>query len=64
MTPITQSTDSAERERNHFTQEEVSRLAYQLWKGRDGRKGSPLEDWLEAERLLHERDDWQMSTAA
>jgi hypothetical protein len=35
-----------------ITEVEISRLAYQLYESRRGNGGSPLEDWLEAERQL------------
>jgi hypothetical protein len=31
---------------------EISRLAYQIYESRRGDGGSPLDDWLEAERQL------------
>jgi DUF2934 family protein len=34
---------------------EISQLAYQLYKARAGANGSPLDDWLEAERQLTSR---------
>ena len=34
------------------TEAEISRLAYQIYQNRGGTNGSPLEDWLEAERQL------------
>ena len=34
------------------TEDEISRLAYQIYQARGGVNGSPLEDWLEAERQL------------
>ena len=34
------------------TEQEISRLAYQIYESRRGNGGSPLEDWLEAERQL------------
>jgi DUF2934 family protein len=34
------------------TAAEISQLAYQLYQARGGVNGSPLEDWLEAERQL------------
>ena len=34
---------------------EISQLAYQLYKARGGANGSPLDDWLEAERQLTSR---------
>ncbi len=37
------------------TAAEISRLAYQLYQARGGVNGSPLEDWLEAERQLTAR---------
>jgi hypothetical protein len=37
------------------TEAEISRLAYQLYQARGGANGSPLDDWLEAERQLSGR---------
>jgi len=37
------------------TQAEISRLAYHLYQARRGVNGSPLEDWLLAERQLTSR---------
>ena len=37
------------------TAAEISRLAYQIYQARGGVNGSPLEDWLEAERKLSSR---------
>lgn len=37
------------------TEDEISRLAYQIYQARGGVNGSPLEDWLEAERQLATR---------
>ena len=37
------------------TEAEISRLAYQIYQARGGVNGSPLEDWLEAERQLTAR---------
>jgi len=34
------------------TDQEISRLAYQIYESRRGNGGSPLDDWLEAERQL------------
>ena len=34
---------------------EISQLAYQLYQRRGGVNGSPLDDWLEAERRLTSR---------
>ena len=34
------------------TEQEISGLAYQIYESRNGHGGSPLEDWLEAERQL------------
>ena len=34
------------------TDQDISRLAYQIYESRRGNGGSPLEDWLEAERQL------------
>jgi hypothetical protein len=38
------------------TEVEISRLAYQIFESRRGNGGSPLDDWLEAERLLRTPD--------
>ena len=38
-----------------ITEAEISRLAYQLYQARGGVNGSPLDDWLEAERQLTAR---------
>ena len=38
-----------------ITEAEISRRAYQLYQARGGVNGSPLEDWLEAERQLTTR---------
>jgi hypothetical protein len=37
------------------TEAEISKLAYQIYQARGGVNGSPLEDWLEAERQLSGR---------
>lgn len=37
------------------TEAEISKRAYQLYQARGGVNGSPLEDWLEAERQLTSR---------
>ena len=37
------------------TEAEISRLAYRLYEARGGMNGSPLDDWLEAERQLTTR---------
>ena len=37
------------------TREEIAALAYSYWQERGGHGGSPLEDWLRAERELLER---------
>jgi hypothetical protein len=34
------------------TEQEISRLAYQIYESRGRNGGSPLDDWLEAERQL------------
>ncbi len=34
------------------TQEEIARLAYSYWEARGKPNGSPLEDWVRAERDL------------
>jgi len=38
-----------------ISEAEISRRAYQLYQARGGANGSPLEDWLEAERQLSAR---------
>lgn len=43
------ATDSIQTQ---ITEVEISRLAYQIYESRCGNGGSPLEDWLEAERRL------------
>jgi outer membrane protein TolC len=43
------ATDSTQTQ---ITEVEISRLAYQIYESRRGNGGSPLEDWLEAERQL------------
>jgi outer membrane protein TolC len=35
-----------------ITEQDISRRAYQIYESRRGNGGSPLEDWLEAERQL------------
>ncbi|MFL6280108.1 MAG: DUF2934 domain-containing protein [Vicinamibacterales bacterium] len=37
------------------TEADISRLAYRLYQARGGVNGSPLEDWLQAERQLTSR---------
>ena len=37
------------------TDTDISQLAYQLYRARGGANGSPLDDWLEAERQLTSR---------
>lgn len=37
------------------TEHEISKLAYQIYQSRGGNGGSPLDDWLEAERQLTSR---------
>ena len=37
------------------TEVEISRLAYQIYEARGRNGGSPLDDWLEAERQLTSR---------
>jgi hypothetical protein len=34
------------------TEHDISKLAYQIYQSRGGNGGSPLDDWLEAERQL------------
>ena len=38
-----------------ITEVEISRLAYQIYEARGKSGGSPLDDWLEAERQLSGR---------
>jgi hypothetical protein len=38
------------------THEEIARLAYSYWEARGCRGGSPVEDWLRAEREIQQRD--------
>jgi hypothetical protein len=35
--------------------DEIARLAYALWLGRNGEGGSPEDDWFQAERQLRSR---------
>ena len=37
------------------TEVEISRLAYQIYESRGRTDGSPLDDWLQAERQLTSR---------
>jgi hypothetical protein len=37
------------------TEQEISKLAYRIYESRGGNGGSPLDDWLEAERQLSGR---------
>jgi Protein of unknown function (DUF2934) len=37
------------------TEQEISKLAYQIYESRGRNGGSPLDDWLEAERQLTSR---------
>ena len=37
------------------TEQEISKLAYQIYESRGRNGGSPLDDWLEAERQLSGR---------
>ena len=39
------------------TSEEIARRAYEIYRERDGREGSELNDWLQAERELSEVRD-------
>ncbi|MGH2396247.1 MAG: DUF2934 domain-containing protein [bacterium] len=39
---------------NEPTREEIERRAYELYLGRGATDGHALEDWLQAERELHE----------
>jgi hypothetical protein len=49
-TPVDRSTTTAV-----VSEAEISKLAYQLYQARGGTNGSPLDDWLEAERQLTSR---------
>jgi hypothetical protein len=37
------------------TEQDISKLAYQIYESRGRNGGSPLDDWLEAERQLTSR---------
>ena len=37
---------------SQISEHEISKLAYQIYQSRAGNGGSPLDDWLEAERQL------------
>ena len=37
--------------------EEIARLAYSYWEAREGRGGSPWEDWFRAEQELLRRKE-------
>jgi hypothetical protein len=37
------------------TQDEIAKLAYSYWEQRGRRHGAAMEDWLRAERELHEK---------
>jgi DUF2934 family protein len=53
-TPATMSVDTAAMT-PVITEAEISQRAYQIYQARGGVNGSPLEDWLEAERQLTAR---------
>jgi hypothetical protein len=40
--------------RDDFDEDTIRKIAYALWESRGGPIGSPDEDWIEAERQLHE----------
>ncbi len=42
---------------NGYTLDDIASIAYELWEQRGGEGGSPVEDWLEAERLLRNRNE-------
>jgi outer membrane protein TolC len=44
--------ETAQQPAVSVTEVEISRLAYQIYESRRGNGGSPLDDWLEAERQL------------
>jgi len=46
------SSDTAAAAAAAIPEAEISRLAYELYQARGGTNGSPLDDWLEAERQL------------
>jgi len=48
--------DADTREWRPPTHEEIARLAYSYWEVRGRQGGSPLEDWLRAERELKSHD--------
>ena len=49
--------DIAEEERRHsvLTSEEIRQRAFEIYIERGGIRGSDLDDWLQAERELHEK---------
>ena len=47
-----QTAPAPARQVEAVTEHEISRLAYQIYEARRGNGGSPLEDWLQAERQL------------
>ena len=58
MSPITRSRVKkvfASEASTPITQEEIARLAYELFERRGKTPGDDLQDWLEAERLLQQR---------
>jgi hypothetical protein len=40
----------------------ISRKAYELWEQRGRQDGHALQDWLEAERIVREQRNGQVST--
>ena len=44
--------DAADSTHSQVTEREISQLAYRIYQSRSGNGGSPLDDWLEAERQL------------
>jgi hypothetical protein len=40
-----------------YTLDDIASIAYELWEQRGGEGVSPVEDWLEAERLLRGRPE-------
>ena len=40
----------------------ISRTAYELWEQRGRQDGNALQDWLEAERIVREQRNDQVST--
>jgi len=46
--------DDGEPSERDVKRTEIAELAYALWQEREGEGGSPIDDWIEAERRLHE----------